>query len=166
MIRVTHARYFITVPGLEPSSSQGTVPRWEQSIEFQGWSETTFQVAILGSVRDQRRPTLVNPTTLGVIRVRQRLPRVTPALQDEQSTLVVIARTTVVQKTKLSALLYHCGTVRLRGLEIVLRTGSVVVVTNVWVFGPWHLFVYNILFSHTSCRVCGVVSQIFYPTIP
>ena len=87
-----------TVPGLEPSSSQGTVPRWEQSIEFQCWSETTFQVAILGSGWDQRRPALVNPTTLGVIRVRQRQSRVTPAIHDEQSTLVVIARTTVVQR--------------------------------------------------------------------
>ena len=103
MIRVTHARYFITVPGLEQHCSkvqfQGGINPVPGGINpVPGWSETTFQVAILGSVRDQRRPTLVNPTTLGVIRVRQRQSRVTPALQDEQSTLVVIARTTVVQR--------------------------------------------------------------------
>jgi len=107
MIRVTHARYFITVPGLEQHGSRvgATIQSKVGSIQFhggsnpvQGQSETTFQVAILGSVRDQRRSTLVNPTTLGVIRVRQRQSRVTPALHDEQSTLVVIARTTVVQR--------------------------------------------------------------------
>jgi len=46
MIRVTHARYFITVPGLEQQSSRvggtefqgwsNTVPRWAQSIEVRG----------------------------------------------------------------------------------------------------------------------------------
>ena len=80
------------VPGLEQHRSK------VGAIQSQGRS-TTFQVAIRGIYSSQRWPTLVNPTTLGVgTRVRQRQSRATPALQDEQSTLVVIARTTVMQR--------------------------------------------------------------------
>ena len=104
MIRVTHARYFITVPGLEQHCSkvqfQGGINPVPGGINpVPGRSGTTFQVAIRGICSSQRRPTLVNPTTLGVgTRVRQRQSPVTPAIHDEQSTLVVIARTTVVQR--------------------------------------------------------------------
>ena len=81
------------VPGLEQHGSR------VGAIQFQSRSETTFQVAIRGTCSDQRRPTLVNPTTLGVgTRGRQRQSRAAPALHDAQSTLVVIARTTVVKK--------------------------------------------------------------------
>ena len=86
------------------SSKVGAIQARVGVIEFQGWSNTVpgleqsssrvgarrlSKWQSVGPVRGQRRPTLVNPTTLGVgTRGRQRQSRAAPALHDAQSTLV------------------------------------------------------------------------------
>ena len=81
------------VPGLEQHNTRvGAIQSGVGARRLSKW-------AIRGTCSGQRRPTLVNPTTLGVgTRVRQRQSRAEPAIHDEQSTLVVIARTTVVKR--------------------------------------------------------------------